>query len=206
MASLLFTRQAARPCLNLAVGPLCPAPNLLVLSLDWNISPCCNVASTAARALNCAACFLESLLPASLWGCGVHISLTACSSLQTQPAAAGSWLGKEGQALWKRDSCHLLLLLCKQSLGRGGVFCPQEGLQAHRKILWSLQATLLHPACTSSAYPTSLLQKSRKKLTAGTSSWVEIKGERGRRDSFSPWAVPTPGITQKNLQPPSFPG
>lgn len=82
--SLLFTRHAARPCLNLAVDLLCTAPSLLVLSLDWSISPCCSVALTTAPALNCAAYFLMSLLPASLWGCGVHINLTAYSPLQTQ--------------------------------------------------------------------------------------------------------------------------
>lgn len=50
-----------------------------------------------------------------------------------------------------------------ESWHRKGMCCPQEGLQAHRRVVWSLQGALHQPACKLSAHPTSLLQKSRKK-------------------------------------------
>lgn len=57
--------------------------------------------------------------------------------------------------------------------------------------------------CTSH----QLAPEEQEEVTANTSScWIDIKGEGGSRDSYSPWAVPTPGITQRNLQPPSFAG
>lgn len=66
--------------------------------------------------------------------------------------AGDSWL-HGGGALWRRVSCHLLLLLCKQSWHRKGPCCPQEGLQAHRRVVWPLQAALHQPACKLSAHP-----------------------------------------------------
>lgn len=57
--------------------------------------------------------------------------------------------------------------------------------------------------CTSH----QLVPEEQEEVTASTSScWIEIKGERGSRDSYSPWAVPTQGITQRNFGPPSFTG
>lgn len=70
---LLFPRQAARPCVNLAVDPLCPAPSLLILSPDWNVLRG-DFLAMPQRGLDncscpqCAAYLLGSLLPASLWG------------------------------------------------------------------------------------------------------------------------------------------
>lgn len=72
-----------------------------------------------------------------------------------------SWLYRS-QVLWRR-----LLppspAVQTESWHRRGMCSPQEELQAHRRVVWSLQGALHQPACKLSAHPTSLLQKSRKK-------------------------------------------
>lgn len=50
-----------------------------------------------------------------------------------------------------------------ESWDRKGICYPQGGLQAHRRLAWSLQGALQQPAHKLSAHPTSLLQRSRKK-------------------------------------------
>lgn len=97
-----------------------------------------------------------------------------------------------GQALWRRHSCHLLvLLLCKQSWqGRGTLPTRRAAGSQEYCVVFagSTSPSIMQADCMSH----QLAPDEPKEVTASTSScWTEIKGKQGSRDSCASWALPT---------------
>ena len=218
---LLFPRQVARPCMNLAVDPLCPAPSLLVLSPDWNFLRGDFLPMLQCGLDNCSCPRLCSVLAGELAACitlGMRRAREPrCVQPSADPACPESFavlplLGVGWGQLGARRSGFVegrLLpppspaLQTESWLGRGALPTRRAaGSQAGCVVFaGSTSPSSMQTKCTSH----QLAPEEQEEVTACTSScWIEIKGERGSRDSYSPWAVPTPGITQRNLQPPSY--
>lgn len=84
------------------------------------------------------------------------------------------------------------------SHSRGEVCCPREGLQAHRKSCAVFTGSTSPSSVQTKHTSHQLAPEEQEEVTASASScWIEIKGERGSRDSYCPWAEPTPGITEE---------